>query len=100
MTMTQSARRLRKLSIPQQPPDAESDPQFRELRRRFMESYLGLGNVSSVEHAKALAAARAVPVSPLLGSWVYQALTPLSNQDGGSPCTTPFQQSTFCGASA
>jgi hypothetical protein len=88
------------IDLPQQPPDAESDPQFRELRRRFIESYLGLGSVSSVEHAKALAAARALPVSPLLGSWVYQALTPLSNQDGGSPCTTPVPQSTFCGASA
>lgn len=86
--------------LAQEPLDDESDPKVLELRDGFLEHFLGLGSVSPATHTKAVAAARALPVSPLVGNWTFQALSPLWNQNGGSPCTTPFPQSTFCGASA
>jgi photosystem II stability/assembly factor-like uncharacterized protein len=88
---------------PQAPRASENDPEFLKLRREWLERFYGLGpgRVPTDAYLKALSAARALPLSPLVQNWTFQALSPMWNDwgNGGCPCHRPFPPNSPCGAS-
>jgi photosystem II stability/assembly factor-like uncharacterized protein len=89
---------------PAPPPGNEEDPEFVKLRRQWQDQYFGLGDVSPADHAKALAWAHALPVSPLALSFIWQPLSPMWNDWGNGGCSygcqKPFPPNSPCGSSA
>jgi photosystem II stability/assembly factor-like uncharacterized protein len=76
----------------------ENDPEFVKQRREWLDRFWGTSRGDAF--VKAQTAAQTLPVSPLVGQWVFQSLSPMYNDYGGDPCYTPFPPNSPCGASA
>lgn len=66
-------------------PDAEeTNPEYIQRRREFFDRFFGdePGGVSSDTYGTAPATARALPLSPLVQQWTFQALAPLGWGNG------------------
>ena len=55
--------------------ELDEDPEYREQRREFLDRFLGnrQGSVSAAAYKRALAEARALPPSPLLGGQTFRS---------------------------
>lgn len=79
----------------------EKDLDLVGMRQQWLDRFYG--KVAPGAYEKALAAARALPVSPLVQSWTFQPLSPLYNDWGhlNDPCPVPSPTpNSWCGASA
>lgn len=73
-------------------PENENDPVVIRMRQEWMQRFLGIGSVSPADYAKGMAAARALPVRPLVKGgpfgpptyWTFPIPPPIL-ADGGSP---------------
>ena len=80
-------------------PENESDPEVVEKRREWLDRFFSLGSVSPAAYAKGLAAARALPMSPLARSrgfrpsaslakaWTSPVQPPILNDYAGNGTT-------------
>jgi photosystem II stability/assembly factor-like uncharacterized protein len=88
------------------PGGEDTNPEYLEQRREFLDRFYGTGpgKVSPAAYAKGVAAARTLPLIQLY-HWSFPPLSPMYNDwgHGGDPCPipspTPLQNSP-CGASA
>ena len=81
----------------------DDDPEYREQRREFLSRFFGTGpeGVSPAAYRRALAEARALPPSPLLGSGSFRSVeTPQSVAPWTSPIAPPILNSYSANASA
>jgi photosystem II stability/assembly factor-like uncharacterized protein len=76
-------------------PEKENDPAVVKMRQEWINRFLGIGSVSPADYAKGMAAAHALPVTPLVKGWQLPSSTswsyPISppirgdlGQNGGS----------------
>ena len=83
--------------------ELDEDPEYREQRREFLDRFLGnrQGSVSAAAYKRALAEARALPPSPLLGGQTFRsAETPGAMAPWTSPIAPPIMNSYSANASA
>ena len=83
--------------------ELDEDPEYREQRREFLDRFLGNrpGSVSAAAYKRALAEARALPPSPLLGGQTFRsAETPGAMAPWTSPIAPPIMNSYSANASA
>jgi len=81
----------------------DDDPEYREQRREFLSRFFGTGpeGVSASAYKRALAEARALPPSPLLGGRTFRSVeTPESVPPWTSPVAPPILNSYSANASA
>jgi len=81
----------------------DDDPEYREQRREFLSRFFGTGpeGVSASAYKRALAEARALPPSPLLGGRTFRSVeTPESVPPWTSPIAPPILNSYSANASA
>jgi photosystem II stability/assembly factor-like uncharacterized protein len=81
----------------------DDDPEYREQRREFLSRFFGTGpeGVSVGAYKRALAEARALPPSPLLGGGTFRSVeTPESVAPWTSPIAPPILNSYSANASA
>ena len=81
----------------------DDDPEYREQRREFLSRFFGTGpeGVSASAYKRALAEARALPPSPLLGGRTFRSVeTPESVPTWTSPIAPPILNSYSANASA
>jgi photosystem II stability/assembly factor-like uncharacterized protein len=81
----------------------DDDPEYREQRREFLSRFFGTGpeGVSASAYKRALAEARALPPSPLLGGRTFSSVeTPGSTAPWTSPIAPPILNSYSANASA
>ena len=81
----------------------DEDPEYREQRREFLDRFLGNrpGSVSAAAYKRALAEARALPPSPLLGGQMFRSpQTPGAVAPWTSPIAPPIMNSYSANASA
>ena len=83
--------------------ELDEDPEYREQRREFLDRFLGNrpGSVSAAAYKRALAEARALPPSPLLGGQTFRsAETPGAMAPWIAPIAPPIMNSYSANASA
>ena len=82
---------ISQIPSPLAPPDAENDPEVVKRRDEWIKHMFTSGAVSPEAHARALAATRRLPVSPLMTGWTSPIPPPILNNPLNQNATTRIQ---------